>query len=246
MACNVILKKIAYKDDLFTIVISIFLVCSLVIHQIMTLNQNYIFFLIPYLCAITHIFYKQSFNKEYLLIFSILLCIFSVTKFHLRFNEHRKFNELEKVDISRAIDAKKLSESLKGLKWITFKHPENPAAELKNLKEVVKILSRDTSKKTLITDYQVLAPISGIYDYSPNQWHHPSVSFPVKDQKYFNIYKKFFTESLKKNQIKFIYETSEENSSITELILGQNCLKKIRLNDMLIKIELVETCEDLK
>lgn len=246
IAFNIILKKNANKDDLFTIVISIFLVCSLVIHQIMTLNQNYIFFLIPYLCAITHIFYKQSFNKEYLLIFSILLCIFSVTKFHLRFNEHRKFNELEKVDISRAIDAKKLSESLKGLKWITFKHPENPAAELKNLKEVVKILSRDTSKKTLITDYQVLAPISGIYDYSPNQWHHPSVSFPVKDQKYFNIYKKFFTESLKKNQIKFIYETSEENSSITELILGQNCLKKIRLNDMLIKIELVETCEDLK
>ena len=133
----------------------------------MTLNQNYIFFLIPYLCAITHIFYQKSFSKDYLLIFSILLCIFSVTKFHLRFNEHRKFNELEKVDISKAIDAKKLSKSLKGLKWITFKYPQNPYDELMNLKEIVKILSQDTSKKMLITDYQVLAPISEIYDYSP-------------------------------------------------------------------------------
>ena len=115
-----------------------------------------------------------------------------------------------------------------------------------NLKEIVKILSQDTSKKMLITDYQVLAPISEIYDYSPNQWHHPSVSFPVKGHKYFDIYKKFFIDSLKKNQIKFIYETSEENSSITEFILGHDCLKKIRLNDMLIKIELVKTCEDLK
>ena len=60
-------------------------------------------------------FLPKSFSKDYLLIFSILLCIFSVTKFHLRFNEHRKFNELEKVDISKAIDAKKLSKSLKGL-----------------------------------------------------------------------------------------------------------------------------------
>ncbi len=243
---NIILKKSTKKDDFFIIIISIFLVCSLVIHQIMTLNQNYIFFLIPYLCAITHIFYQKSFSKDYLLIFSILLCIFSVTKFHLRFNEHRKFNELEKVDISKAIDAKKLSKSLKGLKWITFKYPQNPYDELMNLKEIVKILSQDTSKKMLITDYQVLAPISEIYDYSPNQWHHPSVSFPVKGHKYFDTYKKFFIESLKKNQIKFIYETSEENSSITEFILGHDCLKKIRLNDMLIKIELVKTCEDLK
>ena len=41
---NIILKKSTKKDDFFIIIISIFLVCSLVIHQIMTLNQNYIFF----------------------------------------------------------------------------------------------------------------------------------------------------------------------------------------------------------
>ncbi len=243
---NKILKKNFKIEEILTIIISIFLVFSLIMHQMLTLNQNYIFFLIPYLCGITHIFYKKSFNKEYLLIFSILVCIFSVTKYHIRFNEHRKFNELEKVDLSKAIDAKNLSESLKGLRWITYKYPENPSKELKNLKDTVKVLSSDTSKKALITDYQILAPILGIYDYSPNQWHHPSVSFPLKDQKYFKIYKKFFIQSLKKNKIKFIFETSEENSSITELILGQDCIKKIRLNEMLIKIELIRTCEDLK
>ena len=243
---NKILKKNFKTEDIFTILISILLVFSLIIHQMLTLNQNYIFFLIPYLCGITHIFYKKSFNKEYLLIFSVLVCIFSVTKYHIRFNEQRKFNELEKVDISKAIDAENLSESLRGLRWITYKYPENPTKELENLKNIIKILTEDKSKKTLITDYQILAPISGIYDYSPNQWHHPSVSFPVKDQKYFNVYRNFFTESLKKNQIKFIFETSEEKSYITELILGKNCLKKKRLDEMLIKFELIKTCKDLK
>ena len=42
-----------------------------------------------------------------------------------------------------------MSKSLKGLKWITFKYPQNPYDELMNLKEIVKILSQDTSKKKI-------------------------------------------------------------------------------------------------
>ena len=243
---NLFTLKNSKKEDIFTIATSILLACALIFHQILSLNQNFIFFIIPYLCGITHIYYKKSFNKNYILIFSILICIFSVTKYHLRFNEQRKFNELEKVDISKAIDAENLSKSLKGLKWITYLNPNNPEKELENLKTVVKFLKEDKSKKILITEYQILAPIAGIYDFSPNQWHHPSVSFPLKDQKYFEIYKKFFIESLKKNKIQFILETSGKNQAVTELILDQDCIKKIKLNEMLIQFELLKICEDLK
>ena len=128
---NLIAKKNS-KEEVFTIVISILLASVLIFHQFYTLNQKYIFFLIPYLCGITHIFYNKSFNKNYFLIFSILLCIFSVTKYHLRFNEQRKFNELEHIDISKAVDAEYLSQSLRGLKWITSQNPENPKKELEN------------------------------------------------------------------------------------------------------------------
>ena len=72
----------------------------------------------------------------------ISLCIFSVTKYHLRFNEQRKFNELEKVDTSKAIDAVKLSSQLKGLKWITYFYPNNPEKEIENLLKVIDILSK--------------------------------------------------------------------------------------------------------
>ncbi len=243
---NLINKKNSKKEEIFTIVSSISLACALVFHQFYTLNQNYIFFLIPYLCGITHIFYEKSFKKNYFLILSILICIFSVTKYHLRFNEQRKFNELEYINLSKAVDAKSLSESLKGLKWITYKNPKNPSQEIKNLKEVVRYLKKDKKNKTLITDYQILAPVSDIYDFSPNQWHHPSVSFPLKGQKYFEIYQNYFVQNLKKNQIEFIYETTEDENTITELIIDKDCFKKIRVSAMLVRLNLIKNCKDLK
>ncbi len=243
---NLINKKNSRKEEIFTISSSILLASSLIFHQFYTLNQNYIFFLIPFLCGITHIFYKRSFNKNYFLIFSILLCIFSVTKYHLRFNEQRKFNELENIDLSKAVDAKNLSTSLKGLKWITSINPNNPSQELENLKEVVRVLKKDKKNKTLITDYQVLAPISDIYDFSPNQWHHPTVSFPLRGQEYFKVYQNYFVRNIKKNKIEFIYETTENENTITELIIDKDCFKKIRISSMLVRLDLVKNCKDLK
>ena len=110
-----------------------------------TLNQNFIFFVIPFLCAIFHSFFNKKILNKYFLYFAILLCIFSVTKYHIRFNEERKFNELEKVDISKAVDARILDDKLKGLKWITYLNPNNPKAELENLRVVVDILRNENN-----------------------------------------------------------------------------------------------------
>ncbi len=243
---NLIKNNKINRKDVLVILISIFFSLSLIFHQMLTLNQNYIFFLIPFLCAVIHIYCKIFFDKRYILIISLVVCIYSVTKYHIRFNEYRKFNELEKVDISKAIDAEQLSGKLKGLKWITYKFPDNPQKELDYLKQIVDIMKREKSKTTLITEYQILAPISGKYDHSPNQWHHPTVSFPLKNQKYYDVYKSFFIKSLKKNEIRTILETSKQNETVTEEILDKSCLKKERLNEILVKFELKKDCGDLE
>ena len=211
-----------------------------------TLNQNFVFFIIPFLCAIFHSFFNHKMLSKYFLYLAVLICIYSVAKYHIRFNEERKFNELEKVDISKAVDASVLDSKLKGLKWITYLNPNDPQAELENLKEVINILRDEKNQKIIITEYQVIAPILNIYDNSPNQWHHPSVSFPLKGNKYFTNYKNFFIENIKKNKIKFIYETRENDLTITELIISSECFynKKERLNKMLIKLEINYACKD--
>ena len=238
-------KKKKIKDAL--IVLNIVSLSSLLVfHQYYTLNQNYIFFLIPFLAGVIHAFYKEVFIKKYFLFFIILICVYSTTKYHLRFNEHRKFNELEKVDLSKAIDAQILSQDLKGLRWITYNYPKNPEVEIENLLKVIAILKKDDSRKTLITNYQFLAPILNIYDFSPNQWHHPSVSFPLKKQKYFKEYKYFFIQNLKKNNIDFIYETSRNEDTIIELIINKNCFKKEKVSEILIKLEIKKNCKDFQ
>ena len=92
----------------------------------------------------------------------ILICIFSVTKYHLRFNEERKFNELENINISKAVDANILDKKLEGLQWITYINPEEPKKEISWLLESMSIFKEDQSSKILITEYQVVAPILNI------------------------------------------------------------------------------------
>lgn len=242
----VCIRKKKNIEKIFIILSSLVLSLVLVFHQYYTLNQNYIFFLIPFLCCICHLYVKDLKYNRVVLIIMICLCVFSSIKYHLRFNEQRKFNELEKVDLNKAVDAEILSPKLKGLKWITYIYPNDPKKEIRNLQEVLEILKKDKSKKTIITEYQFIPSFLKIYDFSPNQWHHPSVSFPIRGQNFFNNYKIFFINSLKKNEIDFIFETSETDKSITELIFDKECYKKKRVGKMLVKFELLKNCKDFK
>ena len=94
------------------------LILSLVIHQI-TQEIKIYFFLIPVLCAFSSIFiynfeikYKNTFQP-------LLFCLFVTSKYHLRFNDERKFHEMPKINFDLSVDAKKIDKKLSGLKWIT-------------------------------------------------------------------------------------------------------------------------------
>ena len=231
------------------IIASIFVLASIhIFHQTITLNQNYIFFLIPLLAGFSHYYVEKNYDKKKYLIISalVLICFFSVFKYHLRFNEHRKFNELENVNLGLASEGEKIHSSLKGIKWVTYLFPEDPEFEIDQLKNSLEILKNNNKNTIIITPYQFLAPALNIYDHSPNQWHHPSVSFPKKGQAYFNEYKSFFLEKIKKNNIKGIYVIGKEEENIPTLIFQENCLEKNKLDKIIFYYSIKKNCKDFE
>jgi len=235
------------NKNLFIIIAIISLSLLLIFHQMLTYNQIYIFFLIPLLTAFVQIFFKSIFKKNNFFLYLLIgVCIFSVTKYHFRFNENRKFNELQNIDISKAIDAKILHPSLSGLKWITINFPEKPKDEIDAIKESILILKKDKRKKSLITTYQFIAPVMQTYDYSPNQWHHPSVSFPLRGQKYYQAYKNFFINNLKENNIDIIYSIGKTGSGIPSLILTKGCFETKKEGKIIFSHTLLKDCKDFQ
>ena len=240
------IKNLLTLDDFFILIISILLTISLIFHQMITLNQNFIFFLIPLLCGIAHSFYNKTFETNYLLTILITICLFSTFKYHVRFNEERKFNELENIDVSKSIDAEIIDGKLKGLKWISHLNPNNPREEVNDIIEILKYLKNDKNNKILITEYQIISPILDVYDNSPNQWHHPSVSFPTKGDKYFENYKSYFISKIKEKEVNYIFETRKDEKFITGYILDADCFSNERIGNILVKLKLNLSCKDLK
>ena len=240
------IKNVLKFEDFFVIILSICLSLILIFHQLLSLNQNFIFFLIPFLCGLIHAYYKKVFKLNYFLTILLLVCFISVGKYHIRFNEERKFNELEFIDLSKAVDAKMISEKLRGLKWITHLNPENPQQEILNLNQAINIFKEDKTTKMLITNYQVISPILDLYDNSPNQWHHPSVSFPLRGNNYHKVYKNYFISKIKEKKIKTIYEIREGEKIITELILNEECYSKEKASEMLLRVNLKLNCAEFK
>lgn len=248
----IILLVLFFKDskirEFKIITLNIILAVVLIFHQLITLNQEFIYFLIPLLAGVTHFYSKFFFkNRKMFVIFLILsFTIFSVTKYHIRFNENRKFNELENVDLSIALKGEDIHKSLKGVKWITYLFPNNPGLEIDQLKTSMDILNKENENNILITQYQFLAPALNIYDNSPNQWHHPSVSFPTKGQKYFNDYKNFFKSKVKKENIKGILIVGKEDENIPLQTFSEECFTKKQLDKIIFYYSIKKNCKDFE
>ena len=71
------------------------------------------------------------------------------------------------------------------------------AQELDTLKNIIIL---DKSNKIIMTNYQILPSISKIKNFSPNKWLD-LMSEPNIKSKFFLIYKNFFIEKLKQQNI---------------------------------------------
>ena len=231
-------KKISLdlKKDFFIILFICISVSLFIFGQIMTKNQILIFFLIPFCLGISHYYSQKYYNNKLVILFLISILIFSTIKYHLRFNENKKFMELNNVDLNLAIDASPLDKSLKGLKWITTNYPNNPNKEIDKLIEIKKIILADKTKKILISDYQILPAILKLKTVTPNKWFD-DLSVPKPEDKYFENYKKFFIKSLISQNIETIYLFKDKERFLTK-ILEKNCYNKKLVTEMLLKFEI--------
>jgi len=218
-------------------------------HQTLTKNQTFIFFLIPFNIIFGIYFLEQTSLKKKNIIFVTLffITLFLVTKYHLRFNENRKFHELNNIDFNNTIPAELIDQRLKSLNWISPNFKE-PREEIELVKFLVKTIEDDKKNVMLITNYLFFDSIVAKKLNSPSRTYD-SISFPSKDNKYYNSYREIFINKLKTKEIKSIYvfdgvRISQEQINYVTHYVSKNCFDTIEIKPEIVKLSL-KNCNDL-
>jgi len=244
-----IIKNYKYlMSNEFLILISIiFTSYALICHELLTLKQKFIFFIIPILLGFSHSYYEKKFiKKNYIVYLLIFLGIGSTLYYTIKYVDIRKFQELKNVNLNKSISSNIIDTKLKNLNWISTNYPNNPKLEIELLKNSIEILKKDKRKKALITHYQFIASLMPNYIASPNRTYtHDGISYPKKNNKYFEIYKKFFINQIVKNDIEIIYTIKPLGKYIFTSLINENCINTKKINDIL-EGHLIHKCDDLK
>ena len=230
-------RKDNFNKELIVSLIFIFTVIILIYCQLLTKNQILIYFLIPVSAAYSHSYVIKYFNKKYLVYFIIATFIFATAKYHIRFNENRKFIELANADLTLSEDITSLDQRLNGLKWITPYYPKQPLKEIKLLLETKNILLSRDEEKIIITDYQFFNSLLNNRFASPNKWYD-ELSIPNKKNIYYDSYKRFFLEKIKMNKIKsifFIEKSKSEMHFFQEFKKENDCVISNEINKLLLE-----------
>ena len=196
---NIFFEKKYFKQKNFYYFLSLLLLTfSLIFHQLLTRNQTFIFFLIPILMAFSHISlnsYKPNLPRPvYMTI--ILICLLITVKYHLRFNEDRKFHELNYVNFELSSFGKTIDKKFLGLRWITPEFKNNPKEEIVLINETKSYLNNDHRNKMVMTNYSFFSVILGQKLFSPSRWYiSDGTAYPLKGNKYFISYKNWKLEN---------------------------------------------------
>ncbi len=202
------------KNINFLIVIALGI--SLFYHQILTKNQIYIYFMVPIFFSFFHsemLSQNYKLNNFYSLI--IIICLVLITaKYHYRYNENRKFHELNSMLINKSIEANRIDKIFGNLRWINPFFKDIPYEEIQIILKGKEILVRDKKEVMLISHYSFFEAITKKRMNYPNRtFTVDGASYPVKNNKMMNIYKSFFQNILKNKSIKNIYFFKHENIS---------------------------------
>ena len=237
-----------YKNFNFFQFLIIFLsVISLIFHQLLTKNQNFIFFLIPLLAALIHIEATKIKKKIVIISLIFLLCFFSTIKYHKRFNLDRKFHELSYVNFDNTVIAKKIDKKFTGLNWITpdSKNKFDNLNEVNNLIDVKNLLIEDTRKKMFISHYAFFSIILNESLSAPSRWYPmDGTAFPIKGSKYFENYRNFLKNIITNKNIEVIYITKDMSENIIFNYLNRDCFEKENISPYLLSYSLKKSCKD--
>ena len=245
---KIILEKYYIKkNNFFYFLILLLFTFSLILHQVLTKNQTFIFFLIPLLIAFLHInlsSYQFKF-KKIILIILISSSLFITLKYHVRFNENRKFHELNQVNFKFAMEGVEIDKKFNGLKWITPDYKNDVQEELILIKKIKSFLLKDNRNKMLITNYSFFSGILNQNLHSPSRWYLlDGTDFPLKDNTYFNSYKNLLIKLIKYNKIQVVYVVYPLDDRVIYNYLDKSCFKKSEILEKLISYEL-ENCKEI-
>ena len=242
---NLLLKRYYYKQRDFIILISIiFTGYALILNQLLTLNQKFIFFIIPIILGFSHIYIDQIIKKKYLIYFIIFLALSSTTYYKISYVDNRKFMELENVKLENLEKGENIDIKLKHLNWINPRFTGLPSEEISLLKKTINILSDDYKNKFLITHYQFIGSLLANNTYSFNRTYD-NVAYPDKNNKYHKQYKEFFLHHLLNKKIEAIYVIKPLEKNVFEKLINKNCFQEEKINKILTKYLIIQ-CEQLK
>lgn len=241
-------KNLENKIDIlifFTVAVSTLI---FIFTQLITKNQILIFFLIPFILAISHYFTvsnnSDKFINKYKKIIKCILILILITvvfKYHVRFNIEKKFMELSNININAGVPGDTLDSSLKGLIWVTPHFANNPNLEISLLKDAKDKIISDKRRKIILTDYQILPYLTKTKQFAPNKWFD-NLSVPDKKNNYFEIYKNFFIKKLKEQKIKVIYIVGDEKKQyLKNIFVNQGCYSENTINQIT-KVLYIKTC----
>ncbi len=240
------LKKIEVDKILLLNIFILFCSIGFIFHQLITANQTFIFSLIPILCGLLLIQLddvRAVKSITHMKFFVLFLIAFVTIKYHLVYNEKRKFMDLQNVNFSKSIKANKLDKRFNNLNWITPSFSEAPEKEINLIKQSIQIIKDDPNKKMLITHYQFFSLLLKDNLNIPNRWYFPNNTFPSSNEnKYFDKYRKKFNNIIDQKGIKVIYilETYPDELeflNLKELIQNQ-CFEKKKENESLYLVKL--------
>ncbi len=246
---NLNLRKKLLNDKNFVILlISFLLFISLVQHMIVTKNQIFIFFLIPFFLGLAHLQLKSvnTNYKKYVSLFLILFCVGITMKYHLRYNIERKFHELNNINFSKSVKGQTINKKLTGLNWIT---PENSRKfkmnfEVELLNNFLKVLENDNSERIVITNYSIFSLLINEKLSGYSRWYPGDNSaFPVEGNRYFENYKNFIVTFLKKKKIKNIYVLPDVSELNLTNYLEKECFTRQEMKMKILKFIINQNCK---
>ena len=238
-------NKSIKTEDLFINFNIIFFSFILLIHQWLTLNFIFIFFLIPFLCYTIHKNFVKKKSFTIISVFLLSFCLIATVKYHFRFNEERKMIHLENIDLENYFDAEEIFPNLKGLKWITHEYNFNSKKEKERLKFFSSTLKKEEKKIMFLSNYQFYSTMLNKNLHSPNRWYGGNVAHPQKENIYYSDYLKFVHNLILKNKVEIILIDQKLGSYHVDFFkeilknFPNECSKINNLNDMLIRYEII-------
>ncbi len=234
-------KKYIKSDDFILIILILFSSFILIYHQLLTKNQNYIFFFLPLIFGVVHSFFKKyGFERKIIYLILIFSTLALTTKYHLRFNLDRKFMELQNIEKSKFIEAALIDGKLKGLKWVMPESSKNNFKEVDLLKSSIRFLKNYKEEKyILVTEYLFISSAINRNVFSPNRWYTTDgVSYPLKKNIFFDHYKKFYKSRLIDKEINVVFTILPLDIKSLDFIFDSNCITSSKINDILYKHEI--------